>query len=61
MARLIVLPRPLVTLVNAIAGPYWPGRRRNAGSFIVNVMVTPFASALPAVELAVSQEGTLIE
>jgi hypothetical protein len=37
------------------------GRKFEALAFTVSVMVTPFVSVAPAVELAVSQEGVLIE
>jgi len=47
--------------VNATAGPYVPGRKFEAFAFTVRVMMTPFVSVAPVVELAVSQEGVLIE
>jgi hypothetical protein len=47
--------------MNATAGPYVPGRKFEALAFTVRVMITPFVSVTPAVELAVSQEGVLIE
>jgi len=56
-----VLPRPFDTFVNATAGPYVPGERRDAFGFTVRVIVTPRVSVVPKVELAVSQNGVLIE
>ena len=56
-----MLPWPFDTLVNATAGPYPPGERRNAFAFTVRVIVTPRVSVVPKVELAVSQDGVLIE
>ena len=47
--------------MNATAGPYVPGRKFEALAFTVSVMVTPFVSVAPAVELAVSQDGVLIK
>jgi hypothetical protein len=47
--------------VNATPGPYVPGRKLEALAFTVSVIVTPFVSVAPAVELVVSQEGVLIE
>jgi hypothetical protein len=47
--------------VNATPGPYVPGGKLEALAFTVSVIVTPFVSVAPAVELAVSQEGVLIE
>ena len=38
-----------------------PGDRPEALALTVSVMVLPFASVDPAVELAVSQEGVRIE
>jgi hypothetical protein len=60
-AALVALPRPLVAFVNATAGPYVPRGRRNADELIVSVIVTPLASVVPKLELAVSQVGVLIE
>jgi len=59
--NLIVLPRPLDPLVKVTPGPYVPGGRVEALAFTVSVIVTPFVSVVPEVELAVSQEGLLIE
>jgi hypothetical protein len=47
--------------VKATAGPYVPGRRVDARAFTVSVIVTPLVSVAPEVELAVSQDGVLIE
>jgi hypothetical protein len=47
--------------VNATAGPYVPGRKFEALAFTFSMMMTPFVSVAPAIELAVSQEGVLIE
>ena len=47
--------------MNATAGPYAPGGRDDALAFTVSVIVTPFVSVTPKVELAVSQDGDLIE
>ena len=47
--------------MNATAGPYSPGESRDAFAFTVRVIVTPRASVVPEVELAVSQDGALIE
>ena len=58
LANLIVLPRPLA---NTVPGPYVPGGRLEALAFTVSVIVTPLVSVVPEVELAVSQEGVLIE
>jgi hypothetical protein len=38
-----------------------PGGRVEALAFILNVIVTPPVSVAPEVELAVSQDGVLIE
>ena len=43
------------------AGPYAPGGRPDALAFTVSVIVTPLVSVTPKVELAVSQDGVLIE
>ena len=61
LANLIVLPRPLDMFVNTVPGPYVPGGRVEALAFTVSVIVTPLVSVVPEVELAVSQEGVLIE
>jgi hypothetical protein len=61
LADLVVLPRPFDTFVNATAGPYSAGESRNAFAFTVRVIVTPRASVVPEVALAVSQDGALIE
>jgi hypothetical protein len=42
-------------------GPYVPGRKVEALALTLNVTVTPLVSATPWVELAVSQDGVLIE
>jgi hypothetical protein len=42
-------------------GPYVPGRRAEALAFTLSVTVTPLVSVTPWVELAVSQDGVLIE
>jgi hypothetical protein len=47
--------------VNETPGPYAPGGRLDALAFTVSVIVTPLASVAPKVELAVSQDGVLIE
>jgi hypothetical protein len=47
--------------VNTVPGPYVPGGRVKALAFTVSVIVTPLVSVVPEVELAVSQEGVLIE
>jgi hypothetical protein len=47
--------------VNATPGPYAPGGRLDALAFRVSVIVTPLVSATPRLELAVSQDGVLIE
>jgi hypothetical protein len=47
--------------VNATAGPYSPGESRDAFAFTVRVIATPRASVVPKIELAVSQDGPLIE
>jgi hypothetical protein len=47
--------------VNATAGPYVPGGRLEALAFTFSVIVTPLVSVAPTVELAVSQDGVLIE
>jgi hypothetical protein len=60
-ADLVVLPWPVDTFVNATAGPYPPGERSDALLFTVSVIVTPLASVVPEVELAVSHDGVLIE
>ena len=56
LAGLVALPRPFDTFVNA----YVPGGRLEALAFTRSVIVTP-ASMTPEVELAVSQDGVLIE
>ena len=61
LANLIVLPRPLDMFVNTVPGPCVPGGRVEALAFTVSVIVTPLVSVVPEVELAVSQEGVLIE
>jgi hypothetical protein len=60
-AGLIALPRPFDTFVKATAGPYAAGRRFDARAFTVSVIVVPLVSVVPEVELAVSQDGVLIE
>jgi hypothetical protein len=60
-AGLVALPRPVDTFVKATAGPYAPGGRLEALAFTVSVIVTPLASVTPKLELAVSQDGVLIE
>src|SRR5262249_24195417 len=60
-ADLVTLPRPFDTFVNATPGPYAPGGRLEALAFTVSVTVTPAVSVTPRVELAVSQDGVLIE
>ena len=57
----LAVPRPFDTFVNATEGPYVPGDRLEALALTVSVMVMPFVSVDPAVELAVSQEGVRIE
>jgi hypothetical protein len=47
--------------VNAIAGPYVPGAKFAALVFTPKVIAMPFVSVTPEIELAVSQEGVLIE
>jgi hypothetical protein len=47
--------------VKAAADPYGPAGRLDARSFTVSVIVTPLVSVVPALELAVSQDGILIE
>jgi hypothetical protein len=47
--------------VNATPGPYVPGGKLEALALSLTVIVTPFMSVAPTVELAVSQEGVLIE
>ena len=44
-----------------MTGPYVPGRRAEALAFTLSVTVTPLVSVTPWVELAVSQDGVLIE
>ena len=61
LAGQVLLPRPFDTLVNATPGPYVPGGSREAFAFNVSVMVTPPVSVEPKLELAVSQDGVLIE
>jgi hypothetical protein len=61
LANLIALPRPLDTFMNTMPGPYVPGGRVEALAFTVSVIVTPVVSVAPEVELAVSQDGVLIE
>jgi hypothetical protein len=56
-----MLPRPFDTFVNATPGPYVPGDKLEALAFTVSVIVMPVVSAVPAVELTVSQDGVLIE
>jgi hypothetical protein len=56
-----VLPWPFDTFVKATPGPYPPGGRLDALSFTVSVIGTPLVSVTPKVELAVSQDGVLIE
>jgi hypothetical protein len=58
---LIALPRPFDTFVNTMPGPCVPGGRVEALAFTLNVIVTPLVSVAPEVELAVSQDGVLIE
>jgi hypothetical protein len=60
LAGRVVLPLPFDTFVNTTAGPYAPGDRCDAVAFTVRV-VTPRVSVVPKVELAVSQDGVLIE
>ena len=38
-----------------------PGGRLEALAFTVTLIVTPFVSVVPELELAVSQEGVLID
>jgi hypothetical protein len=47
--------------MNTMPGPYVPGGRVEALAFTVSVIVTPVVSVAPEVELAVSQDGALIE
>jgi hypothetical protein len=47
--------------LNTVPGPYVPGARVEALAFTVTVIVTPPVSVMPEVELAVSQEGVLME
>ena len=61
LADLVALPRPFDTFVNATPGPYVPGGRVEALAFTLSVIVTPLVSVAPDVELAVSQDGALIE
>jgi hypothetical protein len=61
LADLVALPRPFDTFVNATPGPYVPGDKLEALAFTVSVIVTPLVSVAPDVELAVSQDGVLIE
>jgi hypothetical protein len=61
LANLIVPPRPLDMFVNTVPGPYVPGGRVDALAFTVSLIATPLVSVVPEVELAVSQEGVLIE
>jgi hypothetical protein len=42
-------------------GLYVPGGRVEVLAFTVSVMAAPLVSVVPEVELAVSQEGVLIE
>src|SRR5262245_60988097 len=60
-AGLVALPRPVDTFVKATAGPYAPGGRLDALACTVSVIVTPLVSVTPKAELAVSQDGVLIE
>jgi hypothetical protein len=60
-AGLVALPWPFDTFVKAMPGPYAPAGRLDALAFTVSVIVTPLVSATPRVELAMSQEGVLIE
>jgi len=57
----MALPRPLDTFVNTMPGPYVPGGRVEALAFTLSVIVTPLVSVAPEIELAVSQDGVLIE
>ena len=52
---------PLDMFVNTVPGPYVPGGRVEALAFTVSLIATPLVSVVPEVELAVSQEGVLIE
>ena len=61
LANLIALPRPPDTFVNTMPGPYVPGGRVEALAFTLSVIVTPLVSVAPEIELAVSQDGVLIE
>ena len=61
LTNLIALPRPLDTFVNTMPGPYVPGGRVEALAFTLSVIVTPLVSVAPEIELAVSQDGVLIE
>jgi hypothetical protein len=61
LANLMALPRPLDTFVNTMPGPYVPGGRVEALAFTLSVIVTPLVSVAPEIELAVSQDGVLIE
>jgi hypothetical protein len=47
--------------MNAVPGPYVPGGRLEALAFTVTLIVTPFVSVVPELELAVREEGVLIE
>jgi hypothetical protein len=58
---LTVVPRPLVTFLKAMAGPYAPGGSRCAFGSTVTVIVTPLVSAVPMAGLAESHDGVLIE
>jgi hypothetical protein len=61
LAGKVALPRPFDTFMNAMPGPYVPGERFAALVSTLNAIATPFVSAMPEVELAVSQAGVLIE
>ena len=54
-------PRPFDTFVKLTAGPYSPGGSPDAFAFTVRVIVVPRVSVVPNLELAVSQDGVLIE
>jgi hypothetical protein len=61
LAGQVLLPRPFDTFVNATPGPYVSGGGFEALAFNASVMVTPPVSVEPKLELAVSQDGVLIE
>src|SRR5262245_15159474 len=61
LAGRVVLARQFDMFVNATPGPYAPGERRDAWALTVRGIVTPRVSVVPKVELAVSQDGVLME